>query len=315
MHKDNSYTDIENSFSSINYGESALRQSIMDQENALRSDYKEFCQQFSKIVPPKQCEFRFKNLDYAPVVPTVGRKIETVSTSLSDLVNFWKAKNVLRLPVLTQLSGIIRPRTMTLVLGPPQCGKTSFLKLLAGRLDQSHLEGGLVLNGSQYFQFVAEKVVGYVDQIDNHIPTLTVRETLSFALKCTSKRFLNDKTRLDLMDTIDKNKIEMFLRLLGLENCADTCVGDAMVRGVSGGEKKRVTLGEMLIIPHIAYCMDEISTGLDSATTFDIIQCVRMSMNVLGHTYVMSLLQPPPHVFELFDDVVLLSKGHLAYHG
>ena len=117
------------------------------------------------------------------------------------------------------------------------------------------------------------------------------------------------------LNRLQQLKVDLFLRLLGLQGCADTLVGDGMLRGVSGGERKRVTLGEMLINPYLAYAMDEISTGLDSAATFDIVQRLNQAKNVLGHSYIISLLQPPPHVFELFDDVVLLSNGEIVYHG
>ncbi|KAG3110524.1 hypothetical protein C6341_g27899 [Phytophthora cactorum] len=88
-----------------------------------------------------------------------------------------------------------------------------------------------------------------------------------------------------------------------------------MLRGVSGGERKRVTTGELSFGNKYVMMMDEISTGLDSAATFDIITTQRSLAKKFHKTVVISLLQPSPEVFALFDDVMILNGGHLMYHG
>ncbi|XP_042482887.1 pleiotropic drug resistance protein 1-like, partial [Macadamia integrifolia] len=105
------------------------------------------------------------------------------------------------------------------------------------------------------------------------------------------------------------------LKILGLEACADTLVGDQMLRGISGGQRKRVTTGEMLVGPASALFMDEISTGLDTSTTFQIVNSIRQSNHILNGTAVVSLLQPAPEVDDLFDDIILLSDGQIIYQG
>ncbi|MCO5580506.1 hypothetical protein L7F22_034374 [Adiantum nelumboides] len=105
------------------------------------------------------------------------------------------------------------------------------------------------------------------------------------------------------------------LRVLGLDICADTLVGDQMRRGISGGQRKRVTTGELLVGPAQAFFMDEISTGLDSSTTFQIVKCLQNIVHVMDVTMVIALLQPAPETFELFDDVILLSEGEIIYQG
>ncbi|MBA0583705.1 hypothetical protein Gorai_014551, partial [Gossypium raimondii] len=92
-------------------------------------------------------------------------------------------------------------------------------------------------------------------------------------------------------------------------------VGDEMIRGISGGQKKRVTTGEMLVGPARALFMDEISTGLDSSTTFQIVNSLRQSIHILNGTALISLLQPAPETYQLFDDVILLSDGQIVYQG
>ncbi|KAF6174587.1 hypothetical protein GIB67_006239, partial [Kingdonia uniflora] len=103
--------------------------------------------------------------------------------------------------------------------------------------------------------------------------------------------------------------------ILGLEICADTMVGDEMVRGISGGQRKRVTTGEMLVGPAKVLFMDEISTGLDSSTTFQIVSSLRQFIHILQGTVVISLLLPAPETYDLFDEIILLSDGQIIYQG
>ncbi|KAE8684728.1 ABC transporter G family member 29 [Hibiscus syriacus] len=105
------------------------------------------------------------------------------------------------------------------------------------------------------------------------------------------------------------------LKLLGLDICKDTIVRDEMHRGVSGGQKKRVTTGEMIVGPTKTLFMDEISTGLDSSTTYQIVKCLQQIGHLTEATIFMSLLQPAPETFNLFDDIILLSEGQIVYQG
>ncbi|KAL8471296.1 hypothetical protein ACS0TY_028810 [Phlomoides rotata] len=92
-------------------------------------------------------------------------------------------------------------------------------------------------------------------------------------------------------------------------------VGDEMRRGISGGHKKRVTTGEMLIWPAKVFFMDEISTGLDSSTTYQIIKYMKRMVHIMDITMIVSLLQLAPETFDLFDDIILLSEGQIVYQG
>ncbi|KAI3990651.1 hypothetical protein MKX01_022951 [Papaver californicum] len=92
-------------------------------------------------------------------------------------------------------------------------------------------------------------------------------------------------------------------------------VGNEMIRRISGGEKKRLTTGEMLVGPTKVFFMDEISTGLDSSTTFQLAKYLKQMVRIFDVTMMISLLQPAPETFELFDDIILLSEGQIIYHG
>lgn len=103
--------------------------------------------------------------------------------------------------------------------------------------------------------------------------------------------------------------------MLGLQDVMRTLVGDAMTRGISGGQRKRVTSGEVLVGPQNVILMDEISTGLDSATTYSVVKSLRSIAHSLRKTLIVSLLQPPPEVLGLFDDLMLLTDGRVLFHG
>ncbi|KAF0693770.1 Aste57867_15269 [Aphanomyces stellatus] len=221
--------------------------------------------------------------------------------------------------ILHPMTGIIPPGSMTLLLANPGAGKSTFLKALAGKLRTRRnrttvVDGDITYSGLTASDIDLSKLVSIVDQRDNHCATLTVRETFKFADLC-----LNGKPRKrdpsDKLADVANLRTELMLHVLGLSNCADTVVGDALLRGVSGGERKRVTVGEMLVGGQSIFLCDEISTGLDSAATFDIVNSLRSWTKTLGGSCIVALLQPPPEVVELFDDILMLSEGHLVYHG
>ncbi|KAI9993667.1 hypothetical protein PInf_015960 [Phytophthora infestans] len=214
---------------------------------------------------------------------------------------------------------------MTLVLGQPGSGKSSLLKILS-----ISVNGQVTYNGTSQQELCRRlpQLVSFVDQHDKHFPTLTVKETLEFANVCSGdtlskteeQLYSNGKpeqnqSALDLLRAMYKHYPGVIIRQLGLENCQNTILGNAMLRGISGGERKRVTTGEMMFGNKFVLMMDEISTGLDSAATFDLISTQRSQAKTLNKTVAISLLQPSPEVFALFDDVILLNDGYVVYHG
>jgi ABC-type multidrug transport system ATPase subunit len=255
-----------------------------------------------------------------------------------DKLHLWKSKKA-KLTILDNVSGIIKPGRMTLLLGPPGSGKTTLLKALAGRLDPDlRVTGKVTLNGHTHSEFVPQRTAAYISQRDLHVGEMTVRETLDFSAKCQGVG-----ARYELLEEISRREkeagiypeadVDAFmkmtsipgkqrkvgtdytLRMLGLDVCADTLVGDEMRRGISGGQKKRVTTGEMIVGPCTALFMDDISTGLDSSTTYNIIRTLGQFTHLVNSTVLISLLQPAPETFNLFDDIILLSEGQCVYHG
>ncbi|KAI3766690.1 hypothetical protein L2E82_16759 [Cichorium intybus] len=283
---------------------------------------------------------------------TVEADVNTGSRALPSFINFHidffeglLAKfNLLpnskkHITILDDISGCIKPSRMTLLLGPPSSGKTSLLLALAGALDKSLTSSGKVTyNGHELHEFVPERTSAYISQNDIHIGEMTVRETLAFSARCQGvgsryemlaelsrrERDANIKPDPDL-DVFMKAAAtegqeasvvtDYTLKLLGLDICADTMVGDQMIRGISGGQKKRVTTGEMIVGPSKVLLMDEISTGLDSSTTYQIVNSLKQFLHILEGTAVISLLQPAPETYDLFDDIILLTDGKIVYQG
>ncbi|XP_051148620.1 ABC transporter G family member 32 [Andrographis paniculata] len=271
-------------------------------------------------------------------LPTIPNFIINMTEALFRQLRLLSGKRR-KLTILDDISGIIRPGRLTLLLGPPSSGKTTLLLALAGRLDSNlQISGNITYNGHGLKEFVPQRTSAYVSQQDWHVAETTVRETLDFAAHCQGVGYKYDM----LLELLRREKIsgakpdkdldifmkalslegtetgllvEYTMKILGLDLCADTLVGDEMIKGISGGQKKRLTTGELLVGPARVLLMDEISNGLDSSTTNQIIKYLRHSTCSLDGTAVISLLQPAPDTYELFDDIILLSEGKIVYQG
>ncbi|KAH7657268.1 Monosaccharide-transporting ATPase protein [Dioscorea alata] len=289
-------------------------------------------------------EVRFENLKIDAEAYVGNRGLPTFTNFFTNkIMGVLSALHIVSsgkrpISILDDVSGIIRPCRMTLLLGPPGSGKTSLLLALAGKLDSSlKVSGRVTYNGHGMDEFVPQRTSAYIGQHDLHIGEMTVRETLTFSARCqgvgTRYEMLTELSRREKEANIKPDPdidvymkaisvegqetvvTDYILKILGLDICADTMVGDAMIRGISGGQKKRVTTGEMLVGPAKALFMDEISTGLDSSTTYQIVNSLRQSVHILGGTALIALLQPAPETYDLFDDIVLLSDGQIVYQG
>ncbi|KAM1795532.1 hypothetical protein ACFX11_035867 [Malus domestica] len=290
-------------------------------------------------------EVRFQNLKIAAeayagsrAVPTVLNYCVNMVEGLLNSLHILPSKKK-HVSILKDVSGIIRPCRMALLLGPPSSGKTTLLLALAGQLDQDlEFSGRVTYNGHGMHEFVPQRTAAYISQRDVHTGELTVGETLNFSARCQgvgdryeilvelSRREKEENIKPDAdidiymkAATSESQRAQVvtdyILKILGLDVCADTMVGDDLIRGISGGQKKRVTTGEMLVGPAKALFMDEISTGLDSSTTYQIVNTIKQYVHILNGTAFISLLQPAPETYELFDDIVLLSDGHIVYQG
>uniref|UniRef100_A0A383WGZ5 ABC transporter domain-containing protein n=1 Tax=Tetradesmus obliquus TaxID=3088 RepID=A0A383WGZ5_TETOB len=333
----------------------ALRRALLDEAlETQEQDNEELLNKFRQRldragVQLSRVEVKFTDLNISADVLVGSRGMPTVANAfIRKPLELLTAARLLpsnrhHHTILQGVTGVLRPGRLTLLLGPPGSGKTMLLKALAGQLRGSggeglNMRGAITYNGETFDSFQVARTSAYISQDDNHQAELTVRETLDFAARCLGvghKQEYADQLRAaekaqgiepdaEIDALLKASAVEgkrsnivtdLMLRVLGLEVCADTMVGGAMMRGVSGGQRKRVTTGEMMVGPAKTLLMDEISTGLDSSTTYLIVRCIRNYVHLLEGTVLMSLLQPPPEVFELFDDVMLLSEGQMVYHG
>lgn len=230
--------------------------------------------------------------------------------------------------IIENINLVLEPGKMVLLLGGPGSGKTSILRYIANILPKGNMftnEGQVTLSGISPSSSVKwPSLVAFMDQIDRLHPYLTVFETCEFAWRCrmasTHKRpwmgtSPEIQTEIDTMDT-NLHIVHVVLEALGLTRVKDTFVGDQdRVRGVSGGEKRRVTVAEMLCIGTPVLCGDEISTGLDAATTYDITRLFGLSTRLFNRVTIISLLQPPPETVANFDELILVSEGRIIYAG
>lgn len=215
--------------------------------------------------------------------------------------------------ILHGVSGYVRRGRVVGLLGPSGAGKTTLFNILAGRAvsrGNAVLSGQLAASG-QVFELGEIKPTydaAYVLQDDILLATQTPREALVFSAKL---RLPEDMAMEEKMD-----RVETTLQSLGLMKCADTLIGDGhRIKGISGGQKKRVSVGvEMITHPAVMF-LDEPTSGLDSYNALAIVENLK-ELTVNGrHTVIATLHQPSPDIWALLDDVMLLTEGHCVYIG
>ncbi|XP_055833324.1 ABC transporter G family member 15-like [Solanum dulcamara] len=210
--------------------------------------------------------------------------------------------------LLNGLSGYAEPGRIMAIMGPSGSGKSTLLDTLAGRLSANLvMTGNILLNGKK--RRLHHGFVAYVTQEDVLMGTLTVRETIQYSAQL---RLPSNMTKEEVNEIVDNVIIEM-----GLEDCAQNLIGNWHLRGISGGEKKRLSIAlEIITQPQLLF-LDEPTSGLDSASAYFVVQVLK---NIAcggesGRTIICSIHQPSSEVFALFDDLFLLSSGETIYFG
>lgn len=313
-----------------------------DNENFLRR-LRERMDRVGIDLPTIEVRFEHLNVDAqvhvgSRALPSVWNFTINIAESFLNLLHILPSRKR-PLSILYNVSGVVKPGRITLLLGPPGSGKTTLLLALAGKLARDlKVSGNITYNGHTMDEFVPQRTSAYISQNDLHVGEMTVRETLAFSARVqgvgTNYDMLVELARREKEANIKPDPdidiymkaaamqgqeasvvTEYIIKILGLDVCADTLVGNEMIRGISGGQRKRVTTGEMLVGPAKALFMDEISTGLDSSTTYQIVNSIRQTIHILKGTALISLLQPAPETYDLFDDIILLADGQVVYQG
>ncbi|XP_057970589.1 ABC transporter G family member 1-like [Malania oleifera] len=212
-----------------------------------------------------------------------------------------------RRPILEGLTGYAVPGEVLAVMGPSGCGKSTLLDALSGRLSSSTMQNGRILiNGHK--RTLAFGASAYVTQDDTLMTTLTVREAVNYSAQL---QLPNSMSRYE-----KQQRAEMTIKEMGLEDSMDTRIGGWSSKGLSNGQKRRVSICiEILTRPKLLF-LDEPTSGLDSAASYHVMNCIlKIAQQADGRTIIASIHQPSSEVFELFHSLCLLSSGKTVYFG
>ncbi|XP_027106241.1 ABC transporter G family member 1 [Coffea arabica] len=206
--------------------------------------------------------------------------------------------------ILQGLTGYARPGELLAIMGPSGCGKSTLLDALAGRLDSNTGQSGdILVNGRR--QALAYGTSAYVTQDDALIATLTVKEAVYYSAQLQLPNSMPKSEK--------KERAEMTIREMGLQDAMNTRVGGWGQKGLSGGQKRRLSICiEILTRPKLLF-LDEPTSGLDSAASYYVMS--RIARQRAGKTILASIHQPSAEVFSLFQNVCLLSSGRTIYFG
>ncbi|KAF5727626.1 ABC transporter G family member 14-like isoform X1 [Tripterygium wilfordii] len=206
--------------------------------------------------------------------------------------------------ILNGITGIVCPGEILAMLGPSGSGKTTLLTALGGRLT-GKLSGKITYNG-QPFSGTTKRQTGFVAQDDVFYPHLTVFETLFFTAMLRLPTSVTQDEKVQHVDQI--------ITELGLTRCQNSMIGGPLFRGISGGEKKRLSIGQEMLINPSLLLLDEPTSGLDSTTAQRILTTIKRLASG-GRTVVTTIHQPSSRLYHMFDKVILLSEGFPIYNG
>ena len=206
---------------------------------------------------------------------------------------------------LRKVSGFLDPGQTCAILSAPDAGTTNLLNVLAGRQETGEVTGEVLYDGRPRDD-AFQRHVGYVAKEDQQFAILTVKETLTFSARCRTTMRSKKLSEFD---------VNLTMKLLGLSHTANTFIGDAIIKGVSGGERRRVSYGVEMVAGHSCIIADLPTNGLDSASALDLIRTIRFINRSGGRAMICSIVQPAPALYHLFDSVMLLAKGSVIYFG
>ncbi|OAL27244.1 hypothetical protein AYO20_09842 [Fonsecaea nubica] len=211
--------------------------------------------------------------------------------------------------ILSGISGIAHPGQLTAIMGASGAGKSTFLDILARKNKRGTVLGHMYVNGEKILDGEYRNVVGYVDQEDTLLPTLTVHETIS-----TSALL---RLPADMGISVKEQRVIEVMQQLGIYHIKDQVIGseEGNGRGISGGEKRRVGIAcELVTSPSILF-LDEPTSGLDAFNAFNVVECLVTLAKTYNRTVIFTIHQPRSNIVALFDQLILLAKGQTVYSG
>ncbi|GME76728.1 unnamed protein product [Ambrosiozyma monospora] len=242
--------------------------------------------------------------------PVVAIKNKMSKKPQIDMSKFPKTRKLIQ-----GVTGVCNPGTLTLVLGRPGAGCSTFLKGVSGET-QTYLgtEGDVSFDGiplDQMMKSFKQQVV-YNPELDVHFPYLTVEQTLEFAVGCKTPAVrIDNVSRKNYITTIK----DLYTVLFGLKHVEKTLVGNDFVRGISGGQRKRVSIAEAMATNATVFCFDNATRGLDASTALEFAESLRTMTNVTNATSLVTIYQASENIYQLFDYVTVLYLGRQIYFG
>ncbi|XP_027063484.1 ABC transporter G family member 26 [Coffea eugenioides] len=259
---------------------------------------------FEKKDCPLPVYLKFADVEYKVKFSRASSNINIVTTVASKVASQLSFDQDNYKHILNGISGSVAPGEILALMGPSGSGKTTLLKVIGGRL-RERVKGTITYNDVPYSPAL-KKRVGFVTQDDVLFPQLTVEETLVFSafLRLPSSMSRNQKYE----------RVDMIVKELGLERCRHTRIGGGFVRGISGGERKRTSIGYEILVDPSLLLLDEPTSGLDSTSANRILQILQRLAKA-GRTIVTTIHQPSSRIFHMFDKVLLIAQGYPLYCG
>lgn len=211
--------------------------------------------------------------------------------------------------ILSGVQGIALPGQIMAIMGASGAGKTTFLDILARKNKRGVTEGNFYVNGEKVLDNEYRSVIGFVDQDDTMLPTLTVHETIMTSALLRLPRDMGISAKEQRVYEVEKQ--------LGIYHIKDQLIGseEGKGRGISGGEKRRVGIAcELVTSPSILF-LDEPTSGLDAFNAFNVVECLVTLARSYNRTIIFTIHQPRSNIVALFDHLILLAKGRTVYSG
>ena len=211
--------------------------------------------------------------------------------------------------ILSDVRGIAHPGQLMAIMGASGAGKTTFLDILARKNKRGVVGGQFYVNGEKVIDAEYRSVIGFVDQDDTMLPTLTVHETILTSALLRLPRDMGVSTKEQKVYEVEKQ--------LGIYHIKDQFIGseEGKGRGISGGEKRRVGIAcELVTSPSILF-LDEPTSGLDAFNAFNVVECLVTLAKNYNRTVIFTIHQPRSNIVALFDQLMLLAKGRVVYSG
>lgn len=237
----------------------------------------------------------------------------TAPLRVGELFSFGKKE---RKQILRSFDGVVKSGELLIVLGRPGSGCSTLLKTMCGELHGLELDSESIVhyNGipqeTMLKEFKGEAI--YNQEVDKHFPHLTVGQTLEFAAATrTPSHRAQNMTREEWY----KFLAQVIMAVVGLSHTYNTKVGNDFVRGVSGGERKRVSIAEMMLAGSPFAAWDNSTRGLDSATAFKFVNSLRIASDFGGSAAAVAIYQASQSIYDIFDKATVLYEGRQIYFG